>query len=164
MIHVHIEANSLHDLRKQLRELLDEPEVTMTPVIPPHGDPIPEATKQACLLGNLDAPDQPVEIPTNEDGTPKFRKYQPHSEPAPAPVPDAAELSAEPDVSADPAPAEPMSLPQMADCRAALNALRAKHGPAAVREILTNHGVNSFIDLKDTDYATVMKEAENYGC
>lgn len=152
MIHVHIEATSLHDLRKQLRELLDEPEVTMTPVILPHGDPIPEATKQAFLLGNWEAPDQPAEIPTDETGAPKFRKYEPVAEPE----------SEAPVVQPEPQPTEP--LPSMADCRAALNTLRAKHGPAAVREILTNHGVNSFIDLKDTDYATVMKEAENYGC
>lgn len=190
MIHVHIEATSLHDLRKQLSELLgyeprpyvkeditaalaDEPSPPYVKVDFPatlaNEPSLPylinaSPNRDALQQGEWDAPEQPAEIPTNEDGTPKFRKYRPHSEPAPAPVPDAAELSAEPDVNADPAPAEPVSLPKMADCRAALNALRAKHGPAAVREILTNHGVNSFIDLKETDYPTVMKEAENYGC
>jgi hypothetical protein len=138
MIHVHIEANSLHDLRKQLHELLDEPEVTVTPVILPHGDPIPAAPKTAYEVlakGEWDAED----IPATE-----------------APV-------VQPEPDAPVAASEPVELPKMEDCRAALNALRAKHGPAAVRTILTNHGVNSFVDLDACEYDKVMREAENYG-
>lgn len=50
--------------------------------------------------------------------------------------------------------------PSMTDTRAVLNKLRAAKGPKAVKEILTAHGVSSFVDLDSADYAAVMAEAE----
>ena len=58
-------------------------------------------------------------------------------------------------------PAKPETIgPSMEDARAALNELRQKKGPAAVREILTAHGVTSFTDLNPSEYAKVMEEAK----
>lgn len=61
-------------------------------------------------------------------------------------------------IEADKAPVA--KYPSMTDTRAVLNKLRAAKGPKAVKEILTAHGVSSFVDLDSADYAAVMAEAE----
>lgn len=158
MIHIHIEAENALDLRKQLQELLSvSPSTEEAPSCIGYIDGSKSAAKAACLMGEWNVPDAPAEIPTNEDGSVAFRKYTPVVQPEPKPEPEVPVAQPEP----EPEPAEPC--PKMEECRAALNALRAKHGPGAVRVILTNHGVKSFVELDATDYAKVMREAENYG-
>lgn len=68
----------------------------------------------------------------------------------------------EPETPAKPeTPAEPETTgPSMEEARAALNELRQKKGPAAVREILTAHNVSSFTDLNPSEYAQVIEEAK----
>lgn len=49
--------------------------------------------------------------------------------------------------------------PTMEETRAALNAYRKKNGIAALKELFAAHGVTNFLDLPDTEYAAIMKEA-----
>lgn len=144
MIHVTIEAQDTNELHRELRALLA-------------GAP---AEPQVLPL----QPAKLLKVVQPEKAT-AFQP-EPDPDPEPVPVPDAEALPAD---DPDPIPAEPdepepepVTLPKMEDCRAVLNALRAKHGPGAVRTILTNHGVNSFVELDATDYAKVMREAANY--
>lgn len=72
------------------------------------------------------------------------------------------EPPAEPEPPTEPEPpAKPETPgPSMEEARAALNELRQKKGPAAVREILTAHNVTSFTDLNPSEYAKVIEEAK----
>lgn len=143
MIHVTIEAKDTQELHRELRALLAgeaaEPQVL----------PLQPAAFLKVVQPEENAAFQP----------------EPDPEPVPAPVPDVEGVPDKDDivvptpVSPDP---DPVKNPSMEDCRATLNALRAKHGPGAVRHILTNHGVNSFVELDACEYAKVMREAENY--
>jgi len=143
MIHVTIDAPDTQTLHNELRALLaGESGIRVCW----HKPPVPE---------------EPV-----SGSTEKTSDFQPASdpEPVPAPVPIVTDVPTNVDNEPAPVPAEPEHVkgPTMEECRAALNALRAKHGPGAVRTILTNHGVNSFVELDATDYAKVMREAANY--
>lgn len=62
------------------------------------------------------------------------------------------------DEPADNADSEPQ--PTMEETRAALNAYRKKNGIAALKELFAAHGVTNFLDLPDTEYAAIMKEAK----
>ena len=142
MIHVTIDAPDTQTLHRELRALLagemTEPQVQQL------------------------APAQFLKVVPPEE-TADFQPA-PDPEPVPAPVPVVTDVPTNVDNEPAPVPTEPEPVkgPTMEECRAALNALRAKHGPGAVRTILTNHGVNSFVELDATDYAKVMREAANY--
>ena len=131
MIHVHIESPSVDALQGELAALLSG---------------ISKDVVRAAM--------QPDRILTEKASTE-------------APVEKVAE-AAEPVVEAQPeqhavdieAVEAPVKYPSMTDTRAVLNKLRAAKGPKAVKEILTAHGVNSFVDLDSADYAAVMAEAE----
>lgn len=145
MIHVTIDAKDTNELHRELKALLA-------------GDiSEPQALQPAKFL-KVVQPDEPETFPPEAD-----------PEPVPAPVPDDESVLAEADsVTPAPVPVEPdeptktVKYPSMEECRAALNALRAKHGPSAVRTILTNHGVNSFVELDACEYDKVMREANGY--
>lgn len=78
------------------------------------------------------------------------------------PTPPLHVVVEEPEAPAEPEPpAKPETAgPSMEEARAALNELRQKKGPAAVREILTAHNVSSFTDLNPSEYAKVIEEAK----
>ena len=145
MIHVTIEAQNTHELHSELSALLAG-----------------ESGLRTCWQK------PPVFNELVSDSTEEVADFQPapDPEPVPAPVPVPVTEEVPPFPDSEPAPVstepEPVKGPTMEECRAALNALRAKHGPGAVRTILTNHGVNSFVELDTTDYAKVMREAESY--
>lgn len=115
MIHVHIEASSVADLRSELKALLGG----------------------RCSIGTtcdmaLNAPKvEPPKTDGESDEEPKTDE--------PAPVKDE---------------------PTMEETRAALNAYRKKNGIAALKELFAAHGVTNFLDLPDTEYAAIMKEAK----
>lgn len=145
MIHVTIDARDTNELHRELKALLAG-----------------ESGIRVCWR-KPPVPEEPV-----SGSTEKASDFQPEPdpEPVPVPVPDVESVPADDDIiSPAPVPAEPeepVKGPSMEECRAALNALRAKRGPGAVRTILTNHGVNSFVELDATDYAKVIREAESY--
>jgi len=92
----------------------------------------------------------------------------PHAEVACVPAEKTSGEIVKQEPAAEPEAVEPVEeesavvekYPSMTDTRAVLNKLRAAKGPKAVKEILTAHGVNSFVDLDSADYAAVMAEAE----
>lgn len=109
----------------------------------------PEELKQQ-LLDLTNSLASPREQPEKDDA-PSFP-----AETAPdAPVPEQREDPAVPAVEAP--------SPTLEETRAALNALRQKKGAAAVRAILTAHGVKSFTELDPNDYAQVMAEVRENG-
>ncbi len=144
MIHVTIDARDTNELHRELKALLagDATEPQVQPL----------------------QPAQFLKVVQPEEGA-DFQPA-PDPEPVPTPVPDVESVPADDDIVSPapvpPEPEEPVKGPSMEECRAALNALRAKRGPGAVRTILTNHGVNSFVELDATDYAKVIREAESY--
>lgn len=84
---------------------------------------------------------------------------------APAPVAEKQEPVEEPASPVEqPKAPEPPAVPvvKMEDARAALNELRQKKGADAVRSLLQKHNVQSFIDLKASEYPTIIKEAKEY--
>lgn len=158
MIHISIDAPSVEAMHLELAALLgglskgtirDMIEATPHAVVGIQPDeevkcgipPVEEAlTKEPELEGQMSMDDLPV---ADE-------------------VPDAEEQAAEA-AQETPAPKPDKPTPKMEDARAALNALRAKKGPKAVKEILTAHGVSSFVDLDPSLYATVIEEANANG-
>lgn len=142
MIHVHIESPSVDALQGELAALLSG---------------ISKDVVRAAM--------QPDRIPTEKAST-----EAPVEKVAEAAEPEQPVVEAQPEqhteaIEADEAPVEETVVeetkyPSMTDTRAVLNKLRAKKGPKAVKEILTAHGVSSFVDLDSADYAAVMAEAE----
>lgn len=142
MIHVTIDAKDTNELHRELKALLAG-DISAEPV------PL-----QPAQFLKVVQPEEPEAFHPEAD-----------PEPVPAPVPSDESVPAEDDIVVPtpvPDEPEPVKGPTMEECRAVLNALRAKHGPGAVRVILTNHGVNSFVELDATDYAKVIREAESY--
>lgn len=138
MIHVHIESPSVEALQGELNALLSGiNKGTIKDVV----QAVPEVAVAPVATDSTEAaePEQPVVEAQPEQHTG--------------------------DVEADEAPVEETVVeetkyPSMTDTRAVLNKLRAAKGPKAVKEILTAHGVSSFVDLDSADYAAVMAEAE----
>lgn len=136
MIHVHIEASSVADLRSELKALLDG-----------------QCSTTAICDMALNAPK--VEAPTPDgknDEEPKVEATMPDGESDEEPKTD------EPAPVKDEADGDPQ--PTMEETRAALNAYRKKNGIAALKELFSAHGVANFLDLPATEYAAIMKEAK----
>lgn len=138
MIHVHIESPSVEALQGELNALLS-------------------GINKGTIKDVVQAVPEAVIAPVAADSTEAAEPEQP--------VVEAQPEQHTGDVEADEAPVEETVVeetkyPSMTDTRAVLNKLRAKKGPKAVKEILTAHGVSSFVDLDSADYAAVMAEAE----
>jgi hypothetical protein len=143
MIHVTIDAKDTQELHRELRALLEgtaaEPQVL----------PL-----QPARFLKVTQPEEPETFQPEPDP-------EPDPEPVPVPVPDVESNPATDFVpGVTPAPEQP----SMTDCRAVLNKIRAneKYGPAVVREILSHYGVERFTALDASQYADVIKEAEQY--
>lgn len=135
MIHVHIECPSVTALQGELVELLSG---------------ISKDVAREAM--------QTDRIPTEKVSTEApVEKVAEAAEPVVEAQPEQHAVDIEA-VEADEAPVA--KYPSMTDTRAVLNKLRAKKGPKAVKEILTAHGVSSFVDLDSADYAAVMAEAK----
>lgn len=138
MIHVQIESPSVEALQGELNALLS-------------------GINKGTIKDVVQAVPEAVIAPVAADSTEAAEPEQP--------VVEAQPEQHTGDVEADEAPVEETVVeetkyPSMTDTRAVLNKLRAKKGPKAVKEILTAHGVSSFVDLDSADYAAVMAEAE----
>lgn len=138
MIHVHIESPSVEALQGELNALLS-------------------GINKGTIKDVVQAVPEAVIAPVAADSTEAAEPEQP--------VVEAQPEQHTGDVEADEAPVEETVVeetkyPSMTDTRAVLNKLRAAKGPKAVKEILTAHGVSSFVDLDSADYAAVMAEAE----
>lgn len=138
MIHVTIDAKDTQELHQELRALLaGESGIRTCWQMPPMPKETASGSTEEAAEVRIDIPDLASIAP--DDKSEPEPDFTPETEPEPEP-----------------------EYPKMEDCRAVLNALRAKHGPGAVRTILTNHGVDSFTELDACEYTKVMREAKNY--
>ena len=134
MLHLNVTAETPEELKKTLIQLAESLNLTSENVTPL---PAPKRSKAKKA-----EPEAVEETPASF----------PQATAAPAPDPEPRE---ETPVATVEAPA-----PTMEEARAALNKLRQAKGNAAVREILSKHGVSSFTDLPADEYAAVMEEAK----
>ena len=140
MIHVHIESPSVEALQGELAALLSG---------------ITKGTVKDVVLAVPHA--EMSFAPVAADPTEAARAEIKMPEAAQAEMPE----TAAPDEAEMPETAEDEEKqPSMTDTRAALNKLRAKKGPKAMKAILQAHGVESFVDLDSAHYAAVVAEAE----
>ena len=141
MIYVRIETENVESMQNELNALLSGiNKGTIKDVV----QAVPEAVIAPVAADSTEAaePEQPVV------------EAQPEQHTGDVEAVEAVEAPVEETV------VEETKYPSMTDTRAVLNKLRAKKGPKAVKEILTAHGVSSFVDLDSADYAAVMAEAE----
>lgn len=130
-IHFHAEANSIEDLKRQLREAL--------------GD---ETTIQAQLLNRcIDAPTKALmdslTAKTSGSTEPDCEQEQPKVEPEP---------------EQERPQAEPVKTYDLVAVRAAANAYKDKHGIEKLREIFKKHGGEKLKDIPEKNYAALMED------
>ena len=138
MIQLHIEATNVDELFSELDKLR-----TMQTV-----KDLTKMGAQIAIAPKASAPalDRKPVVPAPQEEAPAVSEE-----------PETPAMSEEPETPSVP---EAQKAPTMEQTRAALNALRQKNGPKAVRAILDTHSVSSFTDLQPSEYAAVIAEAE----
>lgn len=140
MIHVHIEVSSVADLQSELSALLGglskDTIRDLVKAVPQADVTVSQATPMGGV--NKGAVSDKVEAAMNDE--PAFVE----DKPAEAYMNDDDE--------------EPQ--PTMEEARAVLNEYRKKKGLPALKALFAAHGVKNFLELPDTEYAAVMKEAK----
>lgn len=133
LIHFHAEASSIEDLKRQLREALDD-----EPPIPLHL-PTPRGTDTPCHT----AADKVVNSPAPEISG-SAEKGEPDGQ-------DAPEQPKE----------EPVKTYSLADVRAQANALKDRFGIDALRDVFRLHGGEKLRDIPESSYAALMDDLRN---
>lgn len=131
-IHFHAEANSIEDLKRQLREALgDEPTIQAQ---------LPNLRGTASARAVLDS------LTAKTSGSTE-------------PVED-EEPKAEPDSNEEAEHEQPKDEKtySLVDVRAAANAYRDKHGIEKLREIFKKHGGEKLKDIPESNYAALMED------
>lgn len=142
MISIHFEAETISDVQHDMKKLLEG-----------MGGKIAAAAFDEIPSGiHVEQSSKPNKGDRSE---PKLEDAAADGTAEPAPIDATVER-----VDEARGPKEDRPQPTMEQTRAALNTLRAKKGPKAVRVILTSHNVSSFTDLKPDEYAAVITEVE----
>ena len=133
MIYLNIEATSIDDLKKQMREVLDdEPTIPLQPLTP-------RGTDTPCHT----AADKVVNSPAPEVSG-SAEKGEPDGQ-------DAPEQPKE----------EPVKTYSREDVRAQAYALKDKFGIEKLREIFRKHGGEKLVDIPESSYAALMDDLRN---
>ena len=130
LIHFHAEASSIEDLKRQLREALDD-----EPTIPPH-----PLTLCGTDISGQTVADKVVDSPTPEVSG-SAEKGEPDGQ-------DAPEQPKE----------EPVKSYSREDVRAQAYALKDKFGIEKLREIFRKHGGEKLVDIPEKNYAALVND------
>ena len=133
LIHFHAEASSIEDLKRQLREALDD-----EPTIP----------LQPLTLCGTDTSGQTVADKVVNSPAPEISGSAEKGEPDGQ---DAPEQPKE----------EPVKTYSLADVRAQANALKDRFGIDALRDVFRLHGGEKLKDIPESNYATLMDDLRN---
>ena len=133
MIYLNIEATSIDDLKKQMREVLDdEPTIPLQPLTPRGTD-----------TSGQTVADKVVNSPAPEVSG-SAEKGEPDGQ-------DAPEQPKE----------EPVKTYSREDVRAQAYALKDKFGIEKLREIFRKHGGEKLVDIPESSYAALMDDLRN---
>lgn len=133
LIHFHAEASSIEDLKRQLREALDdEPTIPLQPL-----------TRSGTDTSGHTAADNVVNSPATEVSG-SAEKGEPDGQ-------DAPEQPKE----------EPVKTYSLADVRAQANALKDRFGIDALRDVFRLHGGEKLRDIPESSYAALMDDLRN---
>ena len=133
LIHFHAEASSIEDLKRQLREALDdEPTIRTQPL-----------TRCGTDTSGQTVADKVVNSPAPEVSG-SAEKGEPDGQ-------DAPEQPKE----------QPTKSYSLIEVRAQANAYRDKHGIEKLREIFRKHGGEKLKDIPESSYAALMDDLRN---
>jgi len=147
-IHFHAEANSIEDLKRQLREALGY-ETTVQANLPNMCDTASAEEMMKSLTTKTSGSTEPV---ADEEPQPKF-VTQDIAKDLPSIQP-----KVEPDSNEEPEQEQPTKTYSLVEVRAAANAYRDKHGIEKLREIFKKHGGEKLKDIPEKNYAALMEE------
>lgn len=134
LIHFHAEASSIEDLKRQLREALDdEPTILPQPL-----------TLCGTDTSGQTVADKTVNRPTTEVSG-SAEKGEPDGQDAPE----------------QPKEEEPVKTYSLADVRAQANALKDRFGIDALRDVFRLHGGEKLRDIPESSYAALMDDLRN---
>lgn len=137
MIYLNIEAASIDDLKKQMREVLGQTEQ-------PSSQPavnLCSGTSGQEQAGQTDS--SPTANTSGQaEGEPKAEKEPPKEEPP----------------KEEPPKEEPVKAYSLVEVRAAANAYRDKHGIEKLRGIFRKHGGEKLRDIPEGSYAALMED------
>lgn len=140
-IHFHAEANSIEDLKRQLREALGGSEPTIQPNL--------------LHMSNTGVHDPDLgKIPNGVAGAPGETKTTGSTEPDR----EQEQPKAEPEQQPAPQPEQPAKTYDLVAVRAAANAYKDKHGIEKLREIFKKHGGEKLKDIPEKNYAALMED------
>ena len=133
LIHFHAEASSIEDLKRQLREALDdEPTIPLQPL-----------TLCGTDISGQTVADKVVDSPAPEVSG-SAEKGEPDGQ-------DAPEQPKE----------EPVKTYSLADVRTQANALKDRLGIDALRDVFRLHGGEKLRDIPESNYAALMDDLRN---
>lgn len=133
LIHFHAEASSIEDLKRQLREALDdEPTIPLQPLTPRGTD-----------TSGQTVADKVVNSPAPEVSG-SAEKGEPDGQDAPKQPKE-----------------EPVKTYSREDVRAQAYALKDKFGIEKLREIFRKHGGEKLVDIPESSYAALMDDLRN---
>jgi len=148
MINLHIEANSVEELKNQMRELLGNESTIQTQLLNMCGTASAEEMMKS-LTTKTSGSTEPV---ADEEPQPKF-VTQDIAKDLPSIQP-----KVEPDSNEEPEQEQPTKTYSLVEVRAAANAYRDKHGIEKLREIFKKHGGEKLKDIPEKNYAALMEE------
>lgn len=148
MINLHIEANSVEELKNQMRELLGNESTIQTQLLNMCGTASAEEMMKS-LTTKTSGSTEPV---ADEEPQPKF-VTQDIAKDLPSIQP-----KVEPDSNEEHEQKQPVKTYDLVAVRAAANAYRDKHGIEKLREIFKKHGGEKLKDIPEKNYAALMEE------
>ena len=132
-IHFHAEANSIEDLKRQLREALGEEPAIQMQLLNMCNTGVHDPDLGKMPLGDEGAPGEPQPEFVTQDIAKDLPTVQPKQE-------------------------QPTKSYSLVEIRAAANAYRDKHGIEKLREIFKKHGGEKLKDIPESNYAALMED------